>query len=241
MNEIIKNIIEIGLSNRKINLKDFLPNYPIIRGSEKIFTISWANANIYLNFNPEGLIKGLHLIELEYRKLSNNDFGFGSPSPTFKLIQALVEINSELAHELYKWINNNGGNYYIPSTKLVTREEERKKSEIEKAKIERARKEKKKKIQEKHEMVIEKQKNEKIVRENLRKLNFDEFYIEISKEDKKPIHYFEDAIYSIIENGISQDQKNKFINLLTRKWEDRYPKKLKKTIQKIENPDNQTA
>jgi hypothetical protein len=109
----IKNIIEIGLLNREINLKSFLPDYPIPHGSEEIFEIGWCDAKDYLNSNPEAFIKGLHLIELEYRKQKNSDFGFGSPSPTFKLIKALIEINSELAHELTNWISDNGGNYYI--------------------------------------------------------------------------------------------------------------------------------
>ncbi|MCG7866476.1 MAG: hypothetical protein JAY74_08900 [Candidatus Thiodiazotropha taylori] len=234
MNRLIRDLIEIGLSNKVIDLNYFLPNFPLLRGSEDIFRISRANANLYLDSNPDALIKGLHLIELEYKRQSSS-YGFGSPSPTFMLIETLVEIDYELAHKLYNWISNSGGNYYIPRCRLMTIEESRRIAETEKSEIERAKKERKLKIQEKHNLIIEKQTKERIKRENLLNLNYNELYAVISNEHKKPIHYYEDAIRSIVENGISQVQKIKLINLIKRKFEVRHPKKLKELIGIIES------
>ena len=55
----------------------------------------------------------MHYIELKYREKTGNNFGFGSPSPTYKVIQALEKINKEKAIELKEWVAENGGNYYI--------------------------------------------------------------------------------------------------------------------------------
>lgn len=90
-----------------------LPNFPTLRGSEFIFTIGWANASKYIDSDVEYLVKGLHIIEILYRNKIQHDFGFGSPSPTFKIIQKLKETNEAQAIELTKWIANSGGNYYI--------------------------------------------------------------------------------------------------------------------------------
>ena len=53
-----------------------------------------------------------------------NDFGFGSPSRTYKIINGLKKRNPELALTLTKWIAENGGNYYIkiPKPIEITRE-----------------------------------------------------------------------------------------------------------------------
>ena len=90
-----------------------LPNFPTLRGSEFIFTIGWANALKYIDSDVEYLVKGLHIIEIFYRNKIQHDFGFGSPSPTYKILQKLRETNESLAFELTNWIANSGGNYYI--------------------------------------------------------------------------------------------------------------------------------
>lgn len=90
-----------------------LPNFPTLRGSEFIFTIGWANASKYIDSDVEYLVKGLHIIEILYRNKIQHDFGFGSPSPTYKILQKLRETNESLAVELTNWIANFGGNYYI--------------------------------------------------------------------------------------------------------------------------------
>lgn len=90
-----------------------LPNFPTLLGSEFIFTISWANAIKYIDVDIEYLVKGLHIIEILYRNKTKYDFGFGSPSPTYKILQKLKETNEKLANELSNWISDSGGNYYI--------------------------------------------------------------------------------------------------------------------------------
>ncbi|SKA78243.1 hypothetical protein SAMN02745704_01104 [Paucidesulfovibrio gracilis DSM 16080] len=94
-------------------LSHFLPNYPLLKGNETLFRISLANAKKYIDRDVALLVKGLHFIEEEYKKASSNDFGFGSPSPTYKIIKALQSKDPELAHELEGWVASAGGNYYI--------------------------------------------------------------------------------------------------------------------------------
>ena len=90
----------------------FLPNYPTLHGSEFIFTIGWANAKKFMLSDVEFFIRGLHCIEMKYKELSKHAFGFGSPSPTAKMIAGLND--TQLAKKLTKWVSQNGGNYYIP-------------------------------------------------------------------------------------------------------------------------------
>lgn len=108
-------INEIG--KRLLCLEDefniILPNFPTLGGSEFIFTIGWANAIKYIDDDIEYLVKGLHIVEILYRNKTQYDFGFGSPSPTYKILQKLNETNEKLAIELSNWISDSGGNYYI--------------------------------------------------------------------------------------------------------------------------------
>lgn len=94
-------------------LNILLPNFPTLKGSEFIFTIGWANAIKYIDSDVEILVKGLHIVETLYKNKTQNDFGFGSPSPTHKIIQQLSTQNQNLANELTNWIAKDGGNYYI--------------------------------------------------------------------------------------------------------------------------------
>lgn len=116
---LINLITEIGEREdcSDVELFTFLPNYPSFKGNEFIFTISWTNAKAIPLTDIVSFVKGLHYIELKYRKVIKNDFGFGSPSTTAKVINALEIDNFHLAEELRKWISANGGNYYIRSKK----------------------------------------------------------------------------------------------------------------------------
>lgn len=115
MNDQIAILKEVG--KRLLCLEDefniILPNFPTLKGSEFIFTIGWANASKYIDSDVEYLIKGLHIVEILYRNKMQHDFGFGSPSPTYKILKKLKEKNEDLAEKLTKWIANSGGNYYI--------------------------------------------------------------------------------------------------------------------------------
>jgi hypothetical protein len=108
-------IIEIG--KHKIctqeDLQYFLPLYPMILGDEDIITIAWTRGNRFINSEVEYFVKGLHLIENKYKLETHNAFGFGSTSPSYKIISFLKRTNETLASELEKWISLNGGNYYI--------------------------------------------------------------------------------------------------------------------------------
>lgn len=107
----IKKIIDVALKGicTEEELHFFLPDYPKLSGSEKIFRIGIAYPkSVLIN-----LIKGCHLIEMEYKELSGYDFGFGSPSKTFNLVEALKKMDANKSKELYDWIVENGGNYYI--------------------------------------------------------------------------------------------------------------------------------
>ena len=99
---LVKRIKEIGKSgictDEDIHL--FLPNFPTLSGSEFIFTIGWGNAHRYIDDEVEHFIKGLHLIEMKYRAASHHDFGFGSPSPTYNVIEKLKPKNPILAENL---------------------------------------------------------------------------------------------------------------------------------------------
>jgi hypothetical protein len=116
--DYIKLLKEIG--KRMLCLEDefqtLLPNYPKLKGSEFIFTIGWANASKYIDKEVDLLIKGLHILEILYSNKTQHDFGFGSPSPTHKILLKLKETNESLAIELTNWIANSGGNYYIKKT-----------------------------------------------------------------------------------------------------------------------------
>jgi hypothetical protein len=95
------------------DFKIILPNYPKLGGDEIIFSRALENEIKYLESEIEYFIKGLHVIELTYRNKMQSEFGFGSPSRTYKFIQRLAKSNTVQAENLEKWIADNGGNYYI--------------------------------------------------------------------------------------------------------------------------------
>ena len=111
----IQKIINIG-KNQSVSgeqVRELLPDYPTLRGNEELFKISWTNAERYLDKNFFDFVKGLHVVELKYREMTDNDLGFGSPSSTEKVIQAIEKKDKEQANILRNWIADNGGNYYI--------------------------------------------------------------------------------------------------------------------------------
>ncbi len=112
MKNLIKNIGRAGVCN-DAELLTLLPNYPVLRGSEWLFTIGWADAHRYIDNDVESFVKGLHFVEEAYKLKSGNDFGFGSPGPTAKVIDAVGKTNPALALTLREWVGANGGNYYI--------------------------------------------------------------------------------------------------------------------------------
>jgi hypothetical protein len=111
----INKIIEIGKECNldKIEITDFLPNYPNFRGSEFIFSAKEFYHNPFKTEEFEFLIKGLHYIELKFRALEGREFGFGSPSRTCNLIHRLKKQDLERGEYLEEWISTHGGNYYI--------------------------------------------------------------------------------------------------------------------------------
>lgn len=115
--ELVQKIKEIGSIGccYEEDTKFFLPNFPSLGGGEFIFTIGWVNAKNYIDENVWDFVRGLHFIELKYREITNNNFGFGSPSPTEKIIRAVEKTDKEKAKEMREWIAQNGGNYYIPT------------------------------------------------------------------------------------------------------------------------------
>ena len=90
-----------------------LPNFPTLKGSEFIFTIGWANSKKYIDSDVENFVKGLHIVETLFKHKTQSNCGFGSPSPTQKIIQKIRTQNENFADELSNWISENGGNYYI--------------------------------------------------------------------------------------------------------------------------------
>jgi len=118
-NEFTK-IFEIGKKGTctEEELHFFLPDLPVIKGSEIIFTIKWIGPIRKSSIKDiEDFIKGLHHIEEAYKKVTS-DFGFGSPSPSFKVIGELRKRDNIKADEMVNWIARSGGNYYIPRIAL---------------------------------------------------------------------------------------------------------------------------
>ncbi len=80
-----------------------------------IFSLEWEHVRAFVRVDAIPLIKGLHLIEEAYKKETANGFGFGSPSPAYRMLEHMRHEDQQIkdADELTEWIRNNGGNYYI--------------------------------------------------------------------------------------------------------------------------------
>ncbi|MCZ8143771.1 hypothetical protein [Flavobacterium sp.] len=91
MDNINQMLLLKGIGKRMLCLESefltLLPNYPILKGNEFIFTIGWANAVRYIDQEVELLIKGLHVLEILYKNKTQYDFGFGSLSPSYKIFK----------------------------------------------------------------------------------------------------------------------------------------------------------
>jgi hypothetical protein len=114
LTKIITNIGEIGVCNDE-ELMLLLPNFPKLLGNEFIFTVKWIDLITQIkSFNDiEYFIKGLHIVEQKFREITKNEFGFGSPSSTHRLLTNLEKKEHDLSQRIKKWIRDNGGNYYI--------------------------------------------------------------------------------------------------------------------------------
>lgn len=118
--EVIRKIGENGGCNEE-ELMLLLPNFPKLLGSEFIFRVKWKELITELKSNDEIIffIKGLHLIENKYKDFTQNKFGFGSPSSTFRLIQDLGKRDFDLSQRIRLWIKENGGCYYIKGVRIL--------------------------------------------------------------------------------------------------------------------------
>lgn len=112
--EIIRKVGENGVCNEE-ELILLIPNYPTISGSEFIFRVQWEEIIKVLKSIEEiqDFIKGLHLTEVKYREVTENKFGFGSPSSTFRILQKFEKHEYQKSQIIKKWVKDNGGNYYI--------------------------------------------------------------------------------------------------------------------------------
>ncbi len=111
-------LIELGELNRQDFNPDIfgsmIPAVVILEyRSDLGMHYTWTGGNRFINSEVEFFVKGLHLIENKYKLETHNAFGFGSTSPSYKIIRFLKRTNETLASELEKWISLNRGNYYI--------------------------------------------------------------------------------------------------------------------------------
>lgn len=113
----IDKVLLIGKEELDVNLIEFLPHLPRIRGSESILRLRRVPLKMDM-YDIIQFVRGLHFIEMCYKKEVENDFGFGSPSPTFKMIKSLHKYYPGEADNIYTWNEERGGNYYIPRNKL---------------------------------------------------------------------------------------------------------------------------
>ena len=112
--QVIRNIGETNVCDQS-QLMLLLPNFPNLFGSEFIFRVKWDQLIRELKSikEIEFFIKGLHITELKYIEVTKNEFGFGSPSSSFRILKILEKEEFDLAQKLIEWIKKNGGNYHV--------------------------------------------------------------------------------------------------------------------------------
>ena len=122
---LIKFIRNIGGTNvcSEDELMLLLPEFPKLLGSEFIFRVKWEELIRQLRTTKEieFFIKGLHIAELKYIEVSENEFGFGSPSSSFRVLKILEKKEFDLAQELIEWIKKNGGNYHVKANPIMNK------------------------------------------------------------------------------------------------------------------------
>ncbi len=120
--EVIRNIGEANVCNEG-ELTLLLPNFPKLFGSEFIFRVKWEELIRQLRTTKEieFFIRGLHIAELKYIEVSENEFGFGSPSSSFRILKILEKEEFDLAQELIEWIKKNGGNYHVKANPIMNK------------------------------------------------------------------------------------------------------------------------
>lgn len=131
-NQLINQIIKIGNKEEctELEYQKLLENYDSKSGPKGYYflqelaetmlgrKIGHFKFNLRLCLKKENLsindytsfIKGYHLLEKQ-----TGDFGFGSPSISKDLINNLTPVDQDKSVELYNWIADHGGNYYIES------------------------------------------------------------------------------------------------------------------------------
>jgi hypothetical protein len=120
--KVIGKIGETGICQED-ELMLLLPDFPDLLGGELIFRVKWEELIRELkSLNEiEFFIKGLHLVELKYIEVTENEFGFGSPSSSFRILKILEKKEFDLAQELIEWIKKNGGNYHIKANPIINK------------------------------------------------------------------------------------------------------------------------
>jgi hypothetical protein len=111
---VLKNIGIFGTCNED-EFMLLLPNFPKLMGNEFLFSVSWLELVKELKspHDFEHFIKGLHIVELKYREVTKNNFGFGSPSSTNRILDKFEKKEYDSSQKIKEWIRDNGGNYYI--------------------------------------------------------------------------------------------------------------------------------
>jgi hypothetical protein len=117
--EYIQKILQVGKKGfcTSEDLVYFLPGFPDHHKPYLEFRIK--PQDVPPDLLPD-LIRGCHLIE------EKSVWGFGSPTPTKELIDALEVIDPDQAIALYNWVAAHGGNYYINSGISYAQNQQRK-------------------------------------------------------------------------------------------------------------------
>jgi hypothetical protein len=109
---VIKNIGNVSNCTED-ELMLLLPNFPKLFGNEFLFSVNWLELikELKTSHDFENFIKGLHIVELKYREVTKNNFGFGSPSSTNRILDKFEKKEYDSSQKIKEWIRDNGGNY----------------------------------------------------------------------------------------------------------------------------------
>jgi hypothetical protein len=197
-------------------------------------------------------LKSHQLFDESFQMIDNNRFKnypgrFGSPSPTINGLYILKRIDSKKALEIEYWIASNGGNYSVRKCKynlnfdewlserrarenaIATKRNNDEKNRILKKEL---RKQEVERINVKHKIKVEKDRDE---RNSLMQMPIIELLKKIILDDIKPIHYYEDFLLSRIEEIRDTEGIEDLLNNIKDKFAIKYPKVLRKILNRIEN------